>query len=297
MEKVSVVITTYKRTKELHRAIQSVTKQNYPNMELIVVDDNTDLEISKMVREIIVPYKDIIYLKNKVNMGGALSRNEGLKAATGKYIAFLDDDDMYMPDKIRKQVECFENTEIENVGVVYCHTIAVDREEQVIESYKKNVRGEFLFESMAGTVAATSQWLCLKEAVEKIGGFKAVPSKQDTTLLFDLALAGYRIDVVPEILTKYYELDIERISGVAPKNLKGELMLREYMRSHYSLLTKTQIRQVEYNITFRIYYLQMRLKEYVDAAESLLLLWKCHINVFATLIMTVKHPVRVILRK
>lgn len=292
MEKVSVVITTYKRKDEFKKALKSVKRQTYNNIEVIVVDDNTEYAYTQFITNLLNEYKDVVYIKNKRNLGGALSRNEGLKVATGKYIAFLDDDDVYFDEKIEKQVECFENSTINNVGIVYCHTVAVDINEHIINKYEKNIRGDFLYENMLGTVAATSQWLCLKNAVVKVGGFKKVPSKQDTTLLLDLALAGYKIDVVPEILTKYYELNIERISGVSEKNLRGELLLRTYMRKLYDRFELSQVQQVEYNIDFRIYYLQIRLGMYKDATATLKELWKTKINKGTILELTIKHPLR-----
>lgn len=292
MDKVSVVISTYKRNEELRKAIESVLLQTYKNIEIIVVDDNIEKVYSDMVQQIIRPYKQIVYVKNKKNLGGALSRNQGIKIAKGKYIAFLDDDDIYFPEKIQKQVECIESTKIDNVGVVYCHTVAVNEKEEVVYTYRNNIRGEFLYQNMLETVAATTQLLCLKSAVDRIGGFRDVPSKQDTTFLMDIAVAGYKIDVVPEVLTKYYELDIERISGVGIKNLKGELLLRDHMREYYSLLSEKQRKRVEYNVTFRIYYLQIRLGKYKEATQSLKLLYSNNINSKKTLLLLIKHPFR-----
>lgn len=292
MDKVTVVITTYKRKEEFRKALISVINQTYDNIEIIVVDDNIENTYIVYVQQILEKYDNVKYIKNKKNLGGALSRNVGLKASTGKYIAFLDDDDVYFDKKIENQVKCFEESDVCNLGIVYCHTEAVDVYENILEKYEKNVRGDFLLENMLGTIAATTQWLCLKSAVEQVGGFKDVPSKQDTTLLLDLAMAGYRIDVVPQILTKYYELDIERISGVSEKNLKGELLLRDYMRRIYNRFNYKNIRTVEYNIDFRIYYLQIRLGKYKEAFQTLKLLYKTHINRLNVLIIIIKHPFR-----
>lgn len=296
MDKVSVVITTYKRKFEFKKAFESVIKQSYKNIEIIVVDDNVDEVYTNFVKQILSTYRNIIYIKNKKNMGGALSRNVGLNVASGKYIAFLDDDDVYFEKKIEKQIECFKKSEINNLGIVYCHTIAVDSKENIVETYAKNIRGDFLYENMLGTIAATTQWLCLKEVVDKVGGFKDVPSKQDTTLLLDIALAGYKIDVVPLVLTKYYELNIQRISGISLKNLQGELILRNYMRNIYNNFNENQVKKVEYNIDFRIYYLQIRLGLIREASKTLKLLWKTGVNRTQIIKLIIKHPFRFIKR-
>ena len=107
MDKVSVIIPTYKRCDFIDRAINSILNQSYPNIEIVIVDDNGDgtLDRNKMI-EIMNKYESdnrIKYIKNPVNKGGALARNIGIQAATGEFITFLDDDDEYLPTKIEVQ--------------------------------------------------------------------------------------------------------------------------------------------------------------------------------------------------
>ncbi len=103
-ELVSIITPSYNTAKYIEETIDSVLKQTYTNWELIIVDDcstdNTD--------EVVAPYlKDerIRYLKNETNSGAALSRNRALREATGKWIAFLDSDDVWLPEKLEKQVK------------------------------------------------------------------------------------------------------------------------------------------------------------------------------------------------
>ena len=112
-ELISVIIPTYKRIDTLERALDSVFNQTYTNIELIVVDDNAKFpETREKVEKIIEKYNGKIKLiKNKDNLGGGLSRNEGIKVASGKYIAFLDDDDEYYPEKLEKQYSLLKEKE------------------------------------------------------------------------------------------------------------------------------------------------------------------------------------------
>lgn len=100
---VSVIMPSYNTAKYIERSIKSVQAQTYCDWELIIVDDcstdNTD--------DIVVSYlKDerIKYIKNDVNSGAAVSRNRALREAKGKWIAFLDSDDLWLPEKLEKQV-------------------------------------------------------------------------------------------------------------------------------------------------------------------------------------------------
>lgn len=99
---VSIIMPSYNTASYIKKTIQSVLDQTYRNWELIIVDDcstdNTD--------EVVASIKDerIKYLKNEINSGAAVSRNRALREAQGRWIAFLDSDDLWMPEKLEKQI-------------------------------------------------------------------------------------------------------------------------------------------------------------------------------------------------
>lgn len=106
---VSVIIATYRRNESLEKAIVSVINQTYLNVEIIIVDDNSDEEWNTTVEKIIEKCRSmtehsIVYIQNERNMGSARTRNIGIDNANGEYITFLDDDDVYLPQKIEYQV-------------------------------------------------------------------------------------------------------------------------------------------------------------------------------------------------
>lgn len=100
---VSIVMPSYNTGRFIKETIESVLAQTYTHWELIIVDDcSTD-----HTDEVVTPYltdKRIRYLKNDTNSGAAVSRNRALREASGKWIAFLDSDDLWEPDKLRKQI-------------------------------------------------------------------------------------------------------------------------------------------------------------------------------------------------
>lgn len=104
---VSVIMPSYNTDKFIKKSIESVINQTYKNWELIIVDDcSTDC-----TDQIVSSIKDnrIVYLKNKVNSGAAVSRNRALREAKGRWIAFLDSDDLWTSDKLEKQIAFMEN--------------------------------------------------------------------------------------------------------------------------------------------------------------------------------------------
>lgn len=113
MKKVSVIITTYKGSNFLSRAIESVLNQTYSNFELIIVDDNspdsTERNLTEQLMQQYEKYPNIVYIKHDENLNGAVARNTGIKAMNGEFVAFLDDDDYYEKDKLEKCVNALLN--------------------------------------------------------------------------------------------------------------------------------------------------------------------------------------------
>ena len=92
MKLVTIIITTYYRYEYLVQAIESVLMQDYPNKEIIVVDDNSNKEISEKIANI----NGIFYIRNDSNLGASKSRKKGFEFARGEYVIFMDDDDFYI---------------------------------------------------------------------------------------------------------------------------------------------------------------------------------------------------------
>lgn len=110
MPLVSVIVATYRRSDELRRAVASVLAQKYESYELIVVDDNDDPEWNDKVSKIVCEETDksdvsCRLIQNHPNQGSAKTRNVGINVANGDYVCFLDDDDLFLPNRISNQVK------------------------------------------------------------------------------------------------------------------------------------------------------------------------------------------------
>lgn len=116
MPTVSIIIATYNREHVLRRAIQSVLAQTYQDFELIIVDDGSIDNTERLVKSF--NGEKIRYIRYRENKGPATARNTGIQSANGDYIAFLDSDDEWMPEKLEKQMRTFETAPPE-VGLVY----------------------------------------------------------------------------------------------------------------------------------------------------------------------------------
>lgn len=102
--KITVLIPFYNRIDSTVRAIKSVLNQTYKNLEIILIDDGSDDEIGKLL-EIVKNDSRIAYYRIDENSGPAAARNLGISMAKGEYIAFLDSDDEFLPDKLEAQLK------------------------------------------------------------------------------------------------------------------------------------------------------------------------------------------------
>ena len=122
MQLVSVIIPTYRGADKICRAVDSVLSQTYTDIEVIVVDDNgKGSDAQKLTEQAMLRYKDdsrVKYIAHPVNKNGSAARNTGIAASKGSLIAFLDDDDVFLPQKTAVQVELFNGLSDE-YGLVY----------------------------------------------------------------------------------------------------------------------------------------------------------------------------------
>jgi glycosyltransferase involved in cell wall biosynthesis len=118
---VSIIIPTYDRPNTLKRAINSALDQTHSDLEVIVVDDNNpDTVAREKTKSSISDFADkrLIYIKHQENRNGAAARNTGIQNASGSYIAFLDDDDEFEPNKIEEQLRYLKSNK--QFNIVYC---------------------------------------------------------------------------------------------------------------------------------------------------------------------------------
>ena len=105
---VSVIIPTYKGADKINSAVDSVLNQTYKNIEVIVVDDNGENEPEQLLTaekmKKYETFENVKYLVHKKNINGSAARNTGIRASKGFYLGFLDDDDVFLPEKTQKQV-------------------------------------------------------------------------------------------------------------------------------------------------------------------------------------------------
>ena len=107
---ISIIMPTYNCGKFIGGTIESIINQTYPNWELIVVDDCSKDDTEKVMRKYLKD-KRINYIKLEKNSGAAVARTESMKRAKGNYMAFLDSDDLWYPEKLEKQLKFMQDND------------------------------------------------------------------------------------------------------------------------------------------------------------------------------------------
>jgi len=238
---VSVVTATYNMGKYLPIAINSVLNQTYPHVEIHVVDDGS----TDNTREIMEQYKDDprVYYYYQENQGQALAKNRGIEESKGEYVAFLDADDMWKPDKLDKQLPLFKTSE--EIGVVYSDVAYMDGEGNILpkKSNKNYYSGWITQYLFVDNFINFNSTVVKRKCLEELGGFDvSLPMSIDWDLWLRIS-TKYQFVYLDEP-TFYYRLWSGQMSHNFERRFKCTLdIMRRFQKEHADLLPKEVIRK------------------------------------------------------
>lgn len=197
---ISVIIPSYKGSDTIYRALSSLEKQSFHDFEVIVVDDNGEGSSEQVnTKRIVTSFEtklDIKYITHKNNKNGAVARNTGVKVANGEYVAFLDDDDIYLEKRLENAYHYLENKKY--IDIYFC-AVLIERNGKLAgiitpQVFNDDINRTLLFNtSVFGT---GSNIFIRKETYLSIGGFNELYfRRQDNEfLLRALTKMNYAID-------------------------------------------------------------------------------------------------------
>lgn len=198
---VSIIIPTYKNRGNLKRSIDSALSQVYNNIEIIVVDDNDPgTPYRKDTENVLNQYIDndkVIYIKHEYNKNGSAARNTGWRNSHGQFVAFLDDDDQFLPEKIGKELNYLLNHQ--EFDAAYTFEDSERNGKLNITPYEGDVSKQIL---LLQSHIQTSTIMFRRYALEKINGFdESYKRHQDLEILLRFFQAGMKIGCLQESLT------------------------------------------------------------------------------------------------
>lgn len=287
---VSVIVATYRREQSLLDALESITKQTYKNIEIIVVDDNADEVWNKKVEKIIkkiIKTHSVIYIKNKVNKGSAETRNIGVRRANGEYITFLDDDDIYLPNKIKNQVKHmikvrsdFSITDLELLNEAG-KRIEIRTRKYIKETTKEALFGYHLMYHMTGT----DTMMFKKNYLISIGSFPKINVGDEFYLMLKAIESDGKFSYLPTCDIKAYVHTKTNGLSSGESKINGENELYKFKKQYFNNLDKKSIKYIKSRHYAVLAFAEVRRKKYIKSFIKLMQSFSLSPSSFIKIIM------------
>jgi len=211
LARVSIIIPTHNRSQLLRVAVESALAQTYPNLEIIVVDDGSTDNTARMMGH----YAGRVLYIRQANQDVAAARNTGIRAASGEYLTFLDDDDFILPTKLERQVQLLDARP--EIGLVHCGYYHTDEAGNPIDRVTFLPEGDVLKELVCGNFIWVGAPLIRRECFDQTGVFDdEIPAVgADWDMWLRIAQAGYLFACVQEPLGAYRMHQDSMLANVA----------------------------------------------------------------------------------
>jgi glycosyltransferase involved in cell wall biosynthesis len=233
MPKVAVIIPTYNRAEFLHSAITSVLRQTFQDLEIIVVDDASEDNTLNVVNGF--GDKRIRSVHHEIRKGEAAARNSGIMNSNAEYIAFLDDDDEWLPEKLQLQVDLLEKSPPE-VGVVYAGFTTIDRKTgRILGEGIPSKRGDIYKDMVVGNVVGTPSTVLLRrQCFEQVGSFdKKIAYNIDYDMWIRIS-KEFWFECIEKPLVRYYVHE-RQVSNNLGDRIRGQETLLEKYEQFFAL--------------------------------------------------------------
>jgi len=290
---VSVVVPTHNRADIILDALDSVWRQTYRPIELIVVDDgstdDTEVEVHKwrLSRE----RQEIFSIRYVLqeNQGANAARNRGIKEARGEYVAFLDSDDRWLPEKLQKQMAIFHADP--NVGGVYCGLRYVDLKtgERAPSEPRAYPEGNLLHKLLVHDVTEGEPcWIVKKECLNQVGMFDVtLPARLGWDLWIRLS-EKYKIGCIPEVLVEGGNHSGERVRSNPQREIEAhQTIFKKYAswRARFPLWVSLAARSAMYRRRGRVYFHRGISKKKAFIMQlAAILIWPFNFDSYAALV-------------
>lgn len=283
---VSVIVATYKREAELSRALQSLAAQTYPHIEIVLVDDNADADWNKTVANVVDAFRRehpsvaFRYIANTLNRGSAETRNIGIEAASGEYITFLDDDDVYLPNKVKNQVAFMESGgydySITDLDLYNEHDKLCGRLVRLSYLREDMTAEELLCAHLKYHLTGTDTMMFKKAYLLKIGGFSPINVGDEFYLMQKAIEGGGAFGYLPGSEVKAY-IHTGEDAGVSSGDgkIQGEKEIYRYKKTLFHKIDRRSRRYIRTRHYAVLAYAQWRRRHVfafmLNAARAILI--------------------------
>jgi len=224
MDLISVIIPYYKKKEYIISSINSVLNQTYKNLEIIIIYDDLNKEDLNLLKKIKKKDKRIKIYINKKNLGAGRSRNKGIQLSKGIFVAFLDSDDLWKKNKLKKQIFFMKKNGINASHTSY--TIINSKNKIIGSRNAKDMSYKLLLKSCD---IGLSTVVLKKEIITSKIKFANIKTKEDYVLWLKITFNNNKIFALKDNLTKWRKLEDSLSSSKLQKIYDGYLVYRKYM--------------------------------------------------------------------
>lgn len=271
MSKISVILPTYNYGKYLSTSLDSILNQTHQDIELIIVDDGSTDDTQQVASNYQDRFPNKVYYFYQTNQGPAAARNYGINQASGKFIAFLDSDDVWVSNKLEKQLALFKQNP--DMGIVFCdltkkYKEKISKEKCFLKEkgYYPYIYGNDIFTNLISHMFIfTSTVMIKKEVIQTIGMFNEQYHVGEDWDLWLRILNKYNAGFVPEALV-LRQVHGDNISGNMFKYCENLIRLKlSYLEStlfdkQQKVLLKKQLHKHYFDFGYEFYSHKEHLK-------------------------------------
>jgi len=214
---VSIITPSYNSKRFIKETIDSVLAQTYQDWEMIIVDDKSQDNSVEYIKNLIKDDHRIKLIELSENVGAAMARSKALEVATGKYIAFLDSDDVWLPKKLEIQINFMQKKEC---PISFTSYQIIDENSNETNHIINTVESLNLKQYLKNTIIGFSTSMIDRELIKDEIKFLNIRIRQDTNLWITLLKQGYKAYGINEVLVKY-RVHSNSISANKVKAAKG----------------------------------------------------------------------------
>ena len=202
---VSVIIPYYNRQATILRALASVAAQTYRNYEIILINDGSEDHSREIVDKFILehPQLEIIHIEQR-NQGPSIARNKGIEASKGEYIAFLDSDDEWLPEKLERQIKTMKEFNIDMLG---CNYYLINNDMQTEFAFTDKAIKHISFKNLLFKhYFATPCIVVKKKSIMEVGLFPEKQNYMEDAFVFTNIARKYNACLSGDFLVNIYKL-------------------------------------------------------------------------------------------
>ena len=225
---VSIIIPYYKKKFFLKKTIDSIKKQTYKNFEIILIYDDKDKSDLSFIKKVLKSFKNKIIIINRKNLGVGISRNNGIQKSNGKFLSFLDADDIWNKDKLKKQIKFMKKNRLD---FSYSNYSIIDEREVLLKKIKSP--NEIKFKDLLFSCDIALSSVIVNSNLLKKNKFPNIKTKEDYLLWLRLSQKNVKMMGINENLTFWRKTKNSLSSSNEQKLKDAFLVYNKYLKFNF----------------------------------------------------------------